>query len=79
MKIRYDVLSKKEKPMYEYTNSYHNTVTRSRRSPSELEVIAGRLAQGTASDAELALARRMRSALCGSADCTCGDVFGIRE
>ena len=55
--------TKKGETMYAYSNNYHNTVTRSVKSPGELAEIEGRLAQGKASNAELALVRRMRRLL----------------
>ena len=59
------------------TNSYHNTETTTRKTRNELEEIEHRILQGRASDAEKALHRRIRNALC-VAGCKCGNFWGER-
>lgn len=65
--------------MHTYTNSFHNTTYKSVKNYEELEAIAFRILKGKASDAEKALAIRMKKTLCGVKDCKCGDLFGIRR
>ena len=69
----------KEMDMHTYRNTYHATEYRSRKSPEELDAILGRIMSGTATPADMALRRRMRTALCGADDCQCGDDFGRRD
>jgi hypothetical protein len=60
------------------TNNFHNTTYRTRKSDDELYAIKHRLYDGTATDADKRFRRRVRNALCGSDDCTCGGTFGER-
>lgn len=61
------------------TNVYHGTSCTVRRSPVDIEAVCDRLWSGTATYADREFARRCKAALCGSLDCTCGDVLGRRE
>lgn len=61
-----------------YRNDFHGTYYASPKSPAELAAIEQRLATDGATRADRNQARRMHAALCGQADCTCGDVFGCR-
>ncbi len=54
------------------TNSFHNTEVRVRDADRTLEILSA--IQHTLTRAEKAHARRVRAALCGSPDCTCGVV-----
>jgi len=72
------LIKNEEKTMHTYKNSFHGTEVRSRKSPEELDAIRIRLCAGKATAADRAFERRMRKALCGIADCQCGDDFGIR-
>jgi hypothetical protein len=62
------------------TNDFHNTEYRTRKSASQLRGIAYRVYSYTASDADKALVRRIKGALCPSwqSGCVCGGNFGER-
>lgn len=64
--------------MYVYGNSFHGTEIKSHYSPDALDAIDYRIYNGTATDAEKALARRYKRKLCGMQDCCCSGRFGIR-
>ena len=67
--------------MITLTNSFHNSVYRTRLTTTDLdriEMIAGtRPDRLTAS--EKSTIRRIRKALCGITGCTCGDFWGRRK
>jgi hypothetical protein len=70
--------------MYTYRNSFHWTEARSRYSKEGLYDAYERCHGGTsyASDDDynkLRVIRRISSALCGIAGCTCGDWLGERK
>ena len=52
------------------TNSFHDTEVRVRNAEHTLEILSA--IPHTLTHAEKAHARRVRAALCGSPDCTCG-------
>jgi hypothetical protein len=60
------------------SNSFHETSYRTRYTREELHRIDDRIQAGHADEAEKALLRRIRRALCGIAGCTCGDGLGER-
>lgn len=61
------------------TNSFHNTEIRTRKTDEELDAIAIRISDGTASEAEKQLKRRIQGTLCRDhRNCTCGDDWGRR-
>jgi hypothetical protein len=66
------------KMTYTYTNNFHNTEFKTRKSPEELTQIDYRIYAGEASKAEKVFKNRMKKALCLSDDCKCGDTFGRR-
>lgn len=60
------------------SNDFHNTTYRTLKTRDELEAIYGRVCQGVATDAEKALLRKARRALCGVEGCKCGNAWGER-
>ena len=65
--------------MYTLTNSFHGTEGKTKYSEEERYKISGRIAQGTATEAEKQARRRAHNKLCGSPDCTCGNSWGERK
>ena len=59
-------------------NTFHGTEVQTRTSEEDREAIAYRVYAGTATEAEKALLRRIRRALCPWAGCTCGNAWGER-
>ena len=60
------------------SNDFHGTEYRTKKTREELEAMYGRAYQGTATDAEKAMLRRIRRALCGTEGCRCGNWLGER-
>ncbi len=59
-------------------NAFHNTEYRSAKDPDEIERIAS-TQPWDRTETEKAFVRRVRKALCGVKNCTCGDDLGRRE
>ena len=60
-------------------NTFHETEYLTDKTAGELGAIEVRIWMGTASDADQALERKIRKALCGVEGCQCSGNFGIRE
>ena len=60
-------------------NVFHETEYFTRKTVGELTAINFRLGWEVASNADKALERKIRRALCGVKDCQCSGSFGIRE
>ena len=60
------------------SNSFHATEYRTRKTREELDAIDYRVGQDTATPAEVALLRKIRTALCGIEGCKCSGSTGER-
>lgn len=62
--------------MQTITNNFHRTEYTTRKTDEQINAIELRMYNGTATDADKAWVRKVRTALRGSSECDCGDFIG---